>query len=139
MIDGIQTANKASLTVSGVLAAVIYGGIIEEILLRLFFMTLIALAVWKLFFRKHGKENIPQTVFVIANVIAAIVFAAGHLPATLSAFGELTPLILFRCFLLNGSFGLFFGEIYRKYGIIYSMISHAAFHIICKLIWLIFI
>ena len=30
----------------------------EEIMLRLFFMSLIAFIVWKLFFRKHGKENI---------------------------------------------------------------------------------
>ena len=139
MIDGIQTANAASLTVSGVIASILYGGIIEEVMLRLFFMSLIAFIVWKLCFKKHDKENIPTSVFVIANIVAALLFAAGHLPATISIFGTLTPLILFRCFLLNGGFGLVFGWIYHKYGIAYTMIGHALFHIISKLIWFIFI
>ncbi len=139
VIDGIQSANRASLTVSGVMASVLYGGIIEEVMLRLFFLSLIALIIWKVFFRKLDSESIPTGVFVAANIIAALAFAAGHLPATLSIFGELTPLILFRCFLLNGGFGLVFGWLYRKYGIVYAMTGHALFHIVSKLIWFIFI
>lgn len=49
------------------------------------------------------------------------------------------PLLLLRCFLLNGGFGLMFGRIYRKYGIQYAMVSHAVLHIVSKSIWLIFI
>lgn len=139
LIDGIQAANEASLTVSGVLASVLYGGIIEEVMLRLFFLSLLARILWKLFFKSCDKEHIPAGVFAAANVIAALVFAAGHLPATAVLFGKLTPLILFRCFLLNGGFGLIFGWLYRKYGIVYSMMSHAAFHIVSKAIWLLFI
>lgn len=137
VIDGIQEGDAASLTVSGVLASVLYGGIIEEVMMRLFFMSLIAFVLWKVFCKKYGKENIPTAVFAAANIIAALAFAAGHLPATLSTFGELTPLILFRCFLLNGGFGLIFGWLYRKYGIVYAMTSHALFHIVSKAIWLI--
>jgi len=139
MIDGIQSANISSLTVSGVIASILYGGIIEELMLRLFFMSLIAFVVWKLFFKKYTKDNIPTSVFVTANVVAAGLFAAAHLPSTLVIFGQLTPLLLFRCFLLNGGFGLVFGWIYRKYGIVYAMIGHAFFHIVSKLIWIIFI
>lgn len=139
MIDGIQAVNAASLTVSGVIASVLYGGIIEEIMLRLFFMSLIAFIVWKLFFRKHGKENIPTSVSVVANIVAAFLFAAGHLPFTMGIFGTLTPLILLRCFLLNGGSGLAFGWLYRKYGIVYAILGHALFHIVGKLIWLVFI
>ena len=51
-IDGIQAANEASLTLSGLMASILYGGIIEELLMRLFFMTLIAFIIWKLLFRK---------------------------------------------------------------------------------------
>jgi len=123
MIDGIQSSNAASLNVTGVMTSVLYGGIIEEVMLRLFFMSLIAFALWKLFFKRCGRENIPTIVFVTANIVAAILFAAGHLPATTSIFGTLTPLILFRCFLLNGGFGLVFGWLYRKYGIIYAMLG----------------
>ena len=139
MIDGIQESNTAALTFSGVTASILYGGIIEEVMLRLFFMSLIALVIWKVFCRKFDRENIPDRLFIIANVAAAVLFAAGHLPSTLMIFGELTPLILFRCFLLNGGFGLIFGLLYRKYGIVYAMISHALFHIVNKLILIIFI
>lgn len=138
-IDGIQAANEASLTLSGLMASILYGGIIEELLMRLFFMTLIAFIIWKLFCREYSKENIPTAVFVIANVVAALAFAALHLPATVSVFGGLTPIIVFRCFLLNGGFAIIFGELYRRYGIIYAMMSHALFHIVSKLIWFIFI
>ena len=139
VIDGIQEANAASLTVSGVIGTVLYGGIIEEVMLRLFFMSLIALILWKVFYKQYDREHIPGGVFVAANIIAALAFAAGHLPATVVLFGELTPLILFRCFLLNGGFGLLFGWLYRKYSLAYAMTSHTLFHIVCKLIWFLFI
>lgn len=139
IIDGIQEANASSLTASNVIASVLYGGIIEEVMLRLFFMSAIALVIWKLFFRKYDREHIPSGVFVAANIIAALAFAASHLPATLMIFGQITPLILFRCFLLNGGFGLIFGWLYRKYGLGCSIVSHAVFHIVSKLIWFIFI
>lgn len=42
-------------------------------------------------------------------------------------------------FLLNGGFGLLFGWLYRKYGIQYSMLSHALLHIVSKMIWILFI
>ena len=121
------------------IASVLYGGIVEEVMLRLFFMSLIALIVWKLFYKKYDKENIPSSVFVIANIIAALLFAAAHLPATVVLSGGLTPWIVFRCFLLNGGFGLVFGWLYRKHGIAYAMLAHALFHIVSKMIWLIFI
>lgn len=139
LIDGIKTANEAGLTLNGIIASILYGGIIEEVMMRLFFMSLIAFIVWKLCFKKHDKENIPTSVFVIANIVAALLFAAGHLPATISIFSALTPLILFRCFLLNGGFGLVFGWLYRKHGIVYAMMGHTLFHVVSKLIWLIFI
>lgn len=68
-----------------------------------------------------------------------LLFAEGHLPATITMFGALTPLVLLRCFLLNGGLGLAFGWLYRKYGIQYAMIGHAGTHIISKLIWLVLI
>ena len=139
LIDGIKEADAAGLTPEGVIASVLYGGVIEEVLLRLFFMSLIAFILWKIFARGYDRGSIPAWVFITANIVAATLFAAGHLPATLAIFGELSPLLLFRCFLLNGGFGLIFGWLYRKYGIIYAMISHALFHIVSKLIWIIFI
>ena len=117
------------------MGSVLYGGVIEEVMLRLFMMSLIAFLAWKLFFR--GEANPPTGVIVTANIIAALLFAAGHLPSTVQMFGEITPMILLRCFLLNGAGGLVFGYLYRKYGIQYSMMAHAGAHIVWKIIWII--
>lgn len=139
MYDGIRQANAASLTVSGVGAAVLYGGIIEEVMMRLFFMSLIAFVIWKVFSRKYDRENIPTGVFAAANIIAAAAFAAGHLPVTIAMFGQLTPLLLLRCFAFNGGLGMAFGMLYRKYGIVYAMAAHALCHIVFKTVLMIFI
>jgi len=118
------------------IAMVTYGAVIEEVMLRLFFMSLIAFLLYKLFGKKDEK---PQTViFVVANIIAALLFATGHLPITFTLLGN-SPLIIFRCFLLNGGLGLLFGYLYRKYGLRYAMIAHGACHVVSKLIWVLFV
>ena len=121
------------------ISALTYGGVIEEVLLRWFFMGLIALLLVLLFAGKKKKKEIPDWIFIAANLLAALVFSAGHLPATHMFFGRLNALILFRCFLLNGGFALFFGRWYRKYGIQYAMLGHFGIHLISKLILTCFI
>ena len=123
-------------TIPYLIAMVTYGGVIEEVMLRLFFMSLIAFALYKLFERKKEKPSV--VVLMIANIIASLLFAAGHLPLTSILFG-LTPMFVFRCFLLNGGLGLMFGWLYRKYGLRYAMIAHAGCHIVSKVIWILFI
>ena len=117
------------------IASVLYGGVIEEVLMRLFMMSLIAYLAWKLLFRREEKP--PVGVLIAANFLAALLFAAGHLPSTVQMFGEITPMILLRCLLLNGAAGLGFGYLYRRYGIQYSMLAHAGAHVVWKIIWII--
>lgn len=136
-IGGVRESTLAGMTASGWIASILYGGIVEEVMLRLFVLSLISWLLWKLFFRK--AETVPEGAHIAANLIAALLFAAGHLPATVTAFGTLTPLILLRCFLLNGGFGLLFGWLFRKHGIQYAMLSHGLLHTVSKLIWLIFV
>lgn len=119
------------------LASITYGGVIEEVMMRLFVMSLVAFVVWKVGFRK--SEKVPTGVLIAANIVAALLFAAGHLPATVQMFGEITPLILFRCFLLNSFGGVCFGYLYRRYGIQYAMLAHAGTHIVWKTLWVLFI
>ncbi len=117
------------------MGSVLYGGVMEEVMMRLFLMSLMALAAWKLFFRR--AEQPPVGVIIGANILSAVLFAAGHLPSTLQMFGELTPMILVRCFLLNGAAGLIFGRLYRRYGIQYSMLAHAGAHVVWKILWIV--
>ena len=119
-------------TLPYLIATVTYGAVIEEVMLRLFMMSLIAFILKKLT-RKEGVG-----ILIAANIVSALLFAAGHLPATIMMIGT-TPLIIFRCFLLNGGLGLLFGWLYRKYGLRYAMIAHGGCHIISKLIWILFI
>ena len=109
---------------------IFYGGVAEELMLRFFFMSLLAFLIWKIFARKYAKEEIPAAVFIAANIIAAMTFAAGHLPATYTMYGKLSVLILIRCFLVNGGLGLIFGRLYRKFGIQYAMTAHALIHVV---------
>ncbi len=99
-------------------------------------MSLVVFIITKLFYK--NKKEIPVLVFVIANILSALLFAAGHLPST-SVATTLTPIIVFRCFLFNGGLGLTFGYLYRKYGIGYAMIAHGMAHLIADIFMLIFI
>ena len=132
----IMSSYSVKPTISYFIASVMYGGVIEEVMLRLFWMTLTAFVLWKVFDRKNERPS--TAILITANMIAAILFAAGHLPATAAMLG-LSPMIVFRCFLLNGGVGLLFGRLYRKYGLRYSMIAHGGCHIVSKFIWIIFV
>ena len=116
-----------------ILATVTYGAVIEEVMLRLFLMSLFAFLLHKLFGK--GREYPTEAVLITANVIAALLFAAGHLPTTATVLG-ITPMILLRCFLLNGGIGLLFGRLYRKQGLHYAMLAHGGCHVVSKAIWL---
>ena len=132
----IMDSYSVKPTIPYLIAMVTYGAVIEEVMLRLFFMTLLAFILYKIF---ESKKDRPSTAILMsANFIAAILFAAGHLPITDVLFG-MSPIIIFRCFLLNGGLALAFGYLYRKYGLHYAMIAHGGCHIVSKLIWMLFL
>lgn len=122
-------------TISKIIAGLLAGGIIEEVMLRLFLMSLIVLVISKLLYK---KKEIPIIVYIIANIVATFVFAVGHIPSTIQM-TSLTPVILVRCFLFNGGLGLCYGYLYRKYGIGYAMLSHGLCHLISDILMIIFI
>jgi len=98
-----------------------YGGIAEEILLRLFVMSLLA---WLGRFVNKTQEGKPTSVvFWTANILAAILFGLGHLPATAMLI-PLTPLVITRAILLNGIGGVIFGWLYWKRGLESAMVAH---------------
>ncbi|MCM3719512.1 CPBP family intramembrane glutamic endopeptidase [Fictibacillus phosphorivorans] len=119
------------------LAGVWYGGIVEEILLRLFLMTFI---VWLLsFLFKKSGETIPSSFYWVGIILSALLFSAGHLPATEALYGELNNLIITRAFVLNGVLAVFFGYLYWKKGLEYAMIAHMMLHVVTQLAVLPFI
>jgi membrane protease YdiL (CAAX protease family) len=112
------------------LAGVVYGGITEEILMRLF---LVSLFVWLLGRWWRARGNMPASgVFWTAIVVVAVIFGLGHLPAT-AAFAPLTPTLITRAIVLNGVAGLAFGWLYWRRGLESAMIAHATAHLIMQI------
>ena len=99
-----------------------YGGVTEEILLRLFVLSLFA---WLGGFVNRTATGRPGLAALwIANIIAAVLFGLGHLPATVAAGLPLDALVITRAIVLNGLGGLAFGWFYWTYGLEAAMVSH---------------
>lgn len=99
-----------------------YGGIVEEILLRLGMLSLLA---WLGRFLARTPDNRPTLVIVwIANILAAVLFGLGHLPATAGMGIPLTPVVIVRAVVLNGMLGIYTGWLYWRYGLESAIISH---------------
>ncbi|WP_146811324.1 CPBP family intramembrane glutamic endopeptidase [Aneurinibacillus danicus] len=112
------------------LGSVLYGGIIEEVLLRFGLMSLI---IW--IASKITKSVNNNGIYIAGIVIAALLFAAGHLPATAQMLG-LSPVSVIRTLLLNFLPGIGFGYLYWKHGLAYAMLGHISTHVINQLILL---
>jgi hypothetical protein len=111
--------------------ACFYGGIVEEILLRLFLMSVL---VWLIGLVWKSSDGAPALgAFWLANILAAVLFGAGHLPAT-SQLVKLTPMVVARALLLNGIPGVAFGYLYMTYGLEAAMLSHFSLDILLHLI-----
>lgn len=108
-----------------------YGGINEEILLRLFLMTLL---VWIFFKIKKTAEGKPTKAGIwLAIILAAVIFGIGHLP-TVMTITTLTPLLIVRSIILNAVGGIIFGWLYWKKGLESAMISHFSADIVLHVI-----
>lgn len=99
---------------------VLYGGVTEELLLRLGLMTALAWVAWRL----AGREVTAAGMWT-AVVVAAVAFGLAHLPAT-AAVLELTPVVVARALVLNGLGGVAFGWLYWRRGLEAAMVAHAA-------------
>lgn len=106
------------------LTGVFYGGINEEVFMRLFLLS----SVVYLLSRAVRRSNPPSPWIVwSAIVIAAVVFGVSHLPFT-SLLTAITPLIILRAVVLNGIVGILCGRLYVLFGIEAAMAAHAAAH-----------
>jgi membrane protease YdiL (CAAX protease family) len=98
-----------------------YGGVVEELLMRLFLVSLFAWLLAKAF--RVAKPTGHVVIMWTAITITAVIFGLGHLPAT-ATIVPLTTLVIVRAILLNGIGGLVFGWLYWKKGLDYAMVSH---------------
>jgi membrane protease YdiL (CAAX protease family) len=110
----------------------ITAGIGEEILFRGLVFGLWALLLTWLFKRFNGRA----AALWIANLLAALAFAAGHLPTAMFLTGaatpaEINPVLIGELFLLNGVIGLAAGQRYMKDG----LVAAAGVHFWADVVW----
>lgn len=101
------------------LLASFYGGINEELLMRLGVLTVIVRVGAGLL-----RQRPPTAaVYWFGLIVSALAFGLGHLPAA-SGVMALTPFAVVRTVALNGIIGIVFGWFYWKRGLMASMVSH---------------
>ena len=89
--------------------------------MRLGLFTLVA---WLLVRISRAPAGLPPGwVLWTANIISAVLFGLGHLPATAAVF-PITALIVIRAFALNGLGGLAFGYLYWSRGLESAMLAN---------------
>ena len=97
----------------------LYGGINEEIMLRLFLLNGL-LWVLNLMFRKSSSAAWKVWIALIA---AALLFGLGHLPAA-RAMMEMSRLMVVRILVLNLIPGIAFGVLFWRRGLLCAMTAH---------------
>ena len=98
-----------------------YGGINEEILLRLFFMSLLIFIFSKI--RKSDLKKPGPIIIWIAIILSSVLFGLAHIPIAASI-TKITPVYIARALLLNGIGGIAYGWLYWKKGLESSIIAH---------------
>jgi hypothetical protein len=114
-----QTLRDTSLKTTSLenFLASFYGGINEELLVRLFGFSVLT---WILSFVFHQI----LIAFWISNIITTILFGVGHLPALKKMLGSISRTMLARSLLLNAPVGLLCGWLFWTYGIEAAIIAH---------------
>ena len=118
--EALAKADTRIAAWKGLLAS-FYGGIVEEILIRLLLMSVFAWLISRVW---HTAAGLPTDGgYWLAIVLAALLFGLGHLPAT-KAITPLTRIVVVRALILNGIGGLIFGWLFWQYGLATAMIAH---------------
>lgn len=104
--------------------------VIEEIWFRLGIMNCLLFLGSKLM--RQSKPH--KTLVWSANFIAALGFAAMHLPLAVTLVERLTPFFLVDILGLNSVAGLVFGYLYWRYGLLAAMIAHFSTGLVIRVI-----
>ena len=108
----------------GIWGRVLYGGIVEEVLMRWGLMTVL---VW-LGALLVGEPS--AGVIWAAILLSGILFGVGHAPGYLNVGARPTPMFFAATIFLNLWAGTIFAWLYWHYGLEAAMIGHALFHLV---------
>lgn len=127
----LPTVASQPITWLRLASSVLYGGVIEEVLMRLGVMTLMVWVLWKI------RGALAPWMYIVAIGVSALLFAAGHLPITFQLLcqpgADCTALVV-RALLLNGIGGVGFGYLYWRHGLGAAMLAHMLTHMLMQLV-----
>ena len=104
----------------------LYGGVVEELMMRWGAMSLFVWLTWKAL----RSDRPGPAAFVIGAVLAAVLFAIGHLPM-LKVITAHPPAVLVVAVLVGNMVpGLLFGLLFWKRGLEAAMLAHALGHLL---------
>lgn len=117
----LPLGKAASMEVWKRLLICFYGGITEEILMRIFLFSLLAWIFSKVW-RSSDGTLAPQALWV-ATIILALLFGLGHLASVIPLM-PITFNIVLGALLLNGIASVAFTSIYLRRGLEASILAH---------------
>ena len=110
----------------GIWGRVLYGGIVEEVVVR---WGLMSLLVWLTSLLVGGAA--PYVVWG-SILVSGLLFGLGHAPGYLAVGCRRTPMLFATMIALNLWGSILFGWLFWQYGLLAAMVAHALFH----LVWL---
>ena len=105
---------------------VLYGGIVEELLMR---WGLMSLLVWVAWHASGSVRPIASWCYWVGLTISAVLFAAGHLPLLYFLVPDPSSSLLTLVFVGNAIPGLLFGWLYWRRGLEAAMVAHGLAHV----------
>lgn len=112
--------SEAGLPVWMRFLACVYGGVNEELLMRL---CVLSLVLWLLQKITRADARSSTAVFWTGNIVVALLFGAAYLPAAAKLI-DLTPFAIFAIMSMKGGAGLVFGYLCRFRGLEAAMLAH---------------
>jgi hypothetical protein len=122
-LAGPYTHGRAQALELPLLARILYGGTVEELFFRWGLLSLLALAALKL-------RAPPTLAFWSANLIAASLFAAGHVPGIMLTASNPPGWLPAAVMLANTFIGLACGWLFARRGFEAAMLAHGLAHLV---------
>jgi hypothetical protein len=104
----------------------LYGGIVEELMLRWGAMSLFVWLGWK---ASRAGERVPIWCYWLGIALAALLFAAGHLPLLFSLQGSPSVELVGAVLIGNSIGGMLFGWLFWRRGLEAAVMAHALAHV----------
>lgn len=120
------TATKLPELPMPIATKLLYGGVAEEIMIRWGVMTLFVWSGWRLAGR---PETVKPNLYIAGSSLAALVFAAAHLPLWFAMMMSPPAGLIAAIILANAIPGFLFGMLFWRRGLESAMIAHASAHL----------